>query len=281
MIWNATTGELNYPEFKAHEVTTFCLAWQHDGKRFATAGADLPLHIVKVWDARTGQREFAIERENALGAYHAVTFSPNGRYLVTGKTDGAVQVWDGQTGKLVRTLGTHKREIRAVIFSRDGKHLATASGGGELKLWDATRLTENQQARFTRPVRVPGASVNIAFSPDGKRLATGGDDNSVLIWDVEKGEQLVRPLRGHSKEVYAVAFSPDDKGRWIASGGEDGKVKIWDSQTGKLLRTFRGHTDLIFSVEFSPPDGRLLVSGSRDHTVKVWDLSKLEAEPNR
>src|SRR5262249_15965710 len=160
----------------------------------------------------------------------------------------------------VRTLGTHDREIRAVVFSPDGNHLATASGDGMVKLWDAKRLDEKQDARLTLLARVPGPSVNVAFSPDGRRLATGGGGNTVKVWDGEKGGERRATLRGHSKEVYAVAFSPDGEGRWIASGGEDGKVKIWDSRTGKLVFTFYGHTSLVSSVVFSP-DGRRLYSG--------------------
>ena len=76
-----------------------------------------------------------------------------------------------------------------------------------------------------------------------------------------------------------MAFSPDD-GRWVASAGEDSTVKVWDSHTGKLVRSFRGHTGLVSSVAFSP-DGRRLVSGSRDHTVKVWDVTQLGEVPER
>ena len=87
-------------------------------------------------------------------------------------------------------------------------------------------------------------------------------------------------LRGHIREVYAVAFSPNDGGRWIASGGEDCGVKIWDSRTGVEVLTFRGHAGLISSLAFSP-DGKRLYSGSRDTTVKVWDLSELDRMPDR
>jgi WD40 repeat protein len=55
-------------------------------------------------------------------------------------------------------------------------------------------------------------------------------------------------------------------------------VKVWDSQTGALVRSFRGHTGVVTTVAFSP-DGQLLVSGSRDGTVKVWDVTSLGKKP--
>jgi WD40 repeat protein len=96
---------------------------------------------------------------------------------------------------------------------------------------------------------------------------------------VEKGGEPLT-LTGHSKDVYAVAFSPNDKCPWVASGGEDSKVKIWDSRSGELVHTFHGHTGLVSSLAFSP-DGKRLYSGSRDTTVKVWDLTQLSQVPER
>jgi WD40 repeat protein len=69
-------------------------------------------------------------------------------------------------------------------------------------------------------------------------------------------------------------------GRWIATGGEDSMVNIWDSRSGKLVHTFRGHKGYVSTLAFSP-DGMRLYSGSRDKTVKVWDVSKLGQEPIR
>jgi WD40 repeat protein/serine/threonine protein kinase len=278
-VWNPATGEVDV-EFNAHAVTVFCLAWHPDGERIACASWDGRVHTVEVFDTRTGKPLFPLS--SGLTCF-AMSFSPDGRYLVTGAGNGALQVWDAGTGKEVGTLGTHDQDIRGVVFSPIGGHLASASGDGIVKLWDATNLGDatrpdrKKDARHTLTARVPGPSLNVAFSPDGERLATGGEKSLVNIWDVKTGMGL-QTLPGHNGFVYTVAFSHD--GRWIASGSEDSTVKIWDGRSGELVRNFRGHTGIVASVAFSP-DGRRLVSGSRDHTVKVWDVSKLGEEPNR
>ena len=139
----------------------------------------------------------------------------------------------------------------------------------------ATRLSEEQTPRLPPlRARVPGPCLNVAFSPDSQRLASGGAGNTVKVWDVHTGVEQ-RTLRGHSGDVYTVAFSPHDGGRWIASGGEDSTVKVWDSRTGDEVLNFPGHTGLVCSLAFSA-DGKRLYSGSRDTTVKVWDLTSLD-----
>lgn len=282
-VWDAATGQ-RIAEIPSHQVIVFSVAWHPDGQRIASAGSDGPRLTVKVWDARNRQKLVEVwdRGDNFAVPFQAVAFSPGleGRYLVTGKQNGAVQVWDARTGDLVGTLGTHDREIRAVVFGPDGKHLASASGDGRVNLWDATRLDKEQQPRLPPlRARVPAPSLSVAFSPDSQRLATGGTRNTVKVWEVRTGTEL-QTLRGHNGDVYTVVFSPNDNGRWIASGGEDTTVKIWDSRTGEEVLTFRGHTGLVSSLAFSP-DGLRLYSGSRDTTVKVWDLTQLSQIPER
>jgi eukaryotic-like serine/threonine-protein kinase len=264
-------------EFTGHWSVVFCVAWHPDGQRIASSGLDAErtLFVVRVWDARTG--EVGLNLPIATEAY-AVAFSPDGEYLVTGSANRTVQVWDARAGRQLGKFGTHGRPVLGLAFSRDGRRLASASGDGVVKLWDwdPSRLGDEQKPRRTFRARVPLAGMTFAFSPDGRRLVAGGEEHTVRIWDLQT--EQVQDLRGHSGDVWATAFSPDPEGRWVASGGEDTAVKVWDTRSGELVHSFRGHTGLVSSVAFSP-DGRQLFSGSRDKTVKVWNLTQPDQGP--
>jgi len=85
-----------------------------------------------------------------------------------------------------------------------------------------------------------------------------------------EGRPEIFVQKGHSGQVYAVAFSPD--GRYALSGSGDATMKLWEVSTGREIRTFSGHTGQIAAVTISP-DGRYALSGSGDATVKLWELS--------
>jgi eukaryotic-like serine/threonine-protein kinase len=274
-VWDVGSGQVTF-EFASHNSVVFCIGWHPDSHRIASSGWDTErkLFVVKVWDARTG--EVGFELPVATETY-ALAFSPDGEDLVTGSTNGTVQVWDARAGRERGKLGTHARPVRGLVFSRDGRRLASASGDGVVKIWDrdAPCKGDEQKPLRTLRARVPLATMTFAFSPDGRRLVVGGEENTVQIWEL--ATEKVQTLRGHSGDVWATAFSPDPEGQWVASAGLDSTVKVWDVRTGKLVHNLRGHTGLVSSVAFSP-DGRLLFSGSRDKTVKVWDVSQLSHE---
>src|SRR5205085_7613550 len=88
-------------------------------------------------------------------------------------------------------------------------------------------------------VKAPGRhTLDVALSPDGKILARAGTGKTIDLWDVASGKQL-HTLKGHTKSIAKVAFSPDGKtlasvtGYQVMGDETPGEVKVWDVATGK------------------------------------------------
>ncbi|OJA09471.1 hypothetical protein AZE42_07147 [Rhizopogon vesiculosus] len=114
-----------------------------------------------------------------------------------------------------------------------------------------------------------------AVFPDGRRMVTSSHDKTLRLWDL-KGGVVLKKLVGHIGAVWAVAVSGD--GQLIASGDEEGSLIAWHGETGRsLTRAIKGHHYRICSLDFSP-DGTLLVTGSWDCTIQLWNTTTWEVQ---
>jgi WD40 repeat protein len=96
-------------------------------------------------------------------------------------------------------------------------------------------------------------------------VASGGRDQTVRVWNAGTGEERA-VLRGHTKPVSEVSFSPD--GQRLASAGKDGSVRIWSLAGGAPL-VLRGHEGGARAIAFSP-DGQRVAGAGADGTVRIW-----------
>ncbi len=90
---------------------------------------------------------------------------------------------------------------------------------------------------------------------------------------VPPGFTLRHTLKGHTKFIYDLAWSPD--GNTLASGSEDTTIRLWDTHTGQHIHTLSRHSAGVYCVAWSP-DGQTLASGAEDSTIRLWNP---QAEP--
>jgi WD40 repeat protein len=253
-------------------ITDPSMAFSPDWRRIVTRSED---YTLKVWDMDMGREPRSLPGRGNLVI--SIAFSPDGRRIVSGAGDKTIMVWDAETGEELKGFEEHSNAVLSAAFSPDGRRIVSGSRDKTIKVWDIETGKELKSFEGHSD-----AVLSAAFSPDGRYIVSGSDDKTLKVWDAETGEEL-KSFEGHSERVRSVAFSPD--GRRIVSGSGDKTIKIWDVETGEELKSFEGRSDTVFSIAFSPdwysgvvlsvafsPDGRYIVSGANDNTLKVWDV---------
>ncbi|MCX5832560.1 MAG: caspase family protein [Deltaproteobacteria bacterium] len=198
---------------------------------------------------------------------NSISFSPDGKYILSGSSDKTAKLWDVATGRELRTFAGHTDGVTSVVFSPEGKYALSASRDGTLKLWDAN--TGQAIRTFKDESRNVDCVYSVAISPDGKN-ALAGHQNELILWNTATGEKIRSVKEGG---VHAIAFSAD--GRYAATGGGSSPLKLWDVKTWAQIRILIS-PDLINSVAFSP-NGRFVLasywesSGNHRH-VTLWDV---------
>jgi WD40 repeat protein len=169
-----------------------CIAFSPDSKRIVSGSLDKTL---KVWDVTSDARGLdpgsAIQsvrgRERLTlrgheGAVCAVSFSPDGRRIVSASADRTLKVWDAGTGHETLTIEGHLDQISSVAFSPDGSRIASGSADGELRLWD----TETGMGMLALTTDAGGIRA-VAFSRDGTRIVSGSTNGTISIWGASNG----------------------------------------------------------------------------------------------
>jgi WD40 repeat protein/serine/threonine protein kinase len=180
-IWDLTHG--NEMMSLQAEGEFGCCAVSPSGRRIVASSVD---GKIKVWDADTGG-ELMTLNGHRYGTF-SVTYSPDGRYIVSGGSDGDrhITIWDAETGAQVRTLDGHDSGVWSLAISPDGRRIVSGGRDRMVKIWDATNGIEVMSLHGNDYWNQPGYSVS--FSPDGRTIAMGKMDGTVQL--LESGDPV-------------------------------------------------------------------------------------------
>jgi WD40 repeat protein len=217
------------------------------------------------WDAATGRRR-SLRRAPGFEFFSAFAVSPDGRFVLTGRSDGAVQRWrvlDGRLERPVSLPGAHGDDVNEVAFAPGGRFAVTASEDGTARVWRVAG------GRLMATLRAGERGiVSAAFSADGRRLVTASE-KAAVVWNARSGKKLAE-LRGHTDWVNDANFRAD--GNLVVTAGADGTARVWEARTGTSLVVLRGHTSSVWAADFGR-GGEAVVTASADGTARIWDVS--------
>jgi WD40 repeat protein/serine/threonine protein kinase len=256
-LYDVASGRLE-TALSGHAVEYVDLAYRPDGQQLA-AVARSPATL-DLWDLSHGP-----EQAHLMGRVQQLAYSPDGRRFAT-VGDCTSRLWDSETGKEIAVLGESTAENSGIAFSPDNKRVAVASK-------EYVRLCDARTGRLLASLGPHNSFVStVAYSPNGKRIvSTPGSVHTlgtIYLWDAATGEAIA--TLHQQVRIMSHRLSPDGSRLITSSDNPDNTARLWDAATGRLLKTLDGHKNAVINADFSP-DGRRIVTISRDQTARLWD----------
>ena len=295
-VWNIVTGErISHFKEPTHLVTTL---------RFSPCGQFLASKewnkTLRVWNLTEGVLK---ETYTDSGLPH---YLPDGTLLTTVFNRKTIEVWDVEQHEKLWTYERKNGSIGDKWFSQCPK-LTIAH------FLSNNRKEKEKTNTFPTLDDVPCYLYPGHFSPKGDLFASIGYTNGIVLWDVKSKQKREIVIKDQSIKTFAFLpcgnilaidnkwddftvwevtetdeseigqFTANGLGRetytfsnyQIALAGKSGIVYLWDLNHSKKPRTFTGHTGHIWGLAFSS-DGKRLVSGSSDKTVRLWNVERGE-----
>jgi periodic tryptophan protein 2 len=195
-----------------------------------------------------------------------VAVNQTGEWLALGSSKtGQLLVWEHASESNILKQSSHLDAMTTLTYSPDSTRIITGADDGRIKIWDVP--SGFHIATFTEHTSAVTAS---AYSRRGNILFTSSLDGSVRAWDMLRYRNF-RTFTAPQRLSFSC-LAIDSSAEVVCAASHDSfDIHLWSVQTGALLDQLAGHEGPISTLAFTP-DGRYLVSGSWDHTIRIWSV---------
>jgi WD40 repeat protein len=276
-IWNNSSAHSN----EGNNLPGHCVSWNSDETMILTSSSYNP----SIWEAKSGAVINVLETDTDVVS--AVWNHDETKLLVINYYDnnneseqpagtGDIQIWDVKTSKLIKSIpcngftdlitwNSQRNMIASLLPDLEEKEkknktitICNTDNGELVKSFECDTDEE----------------VELAWSHDDTKIVAGSK-HTIVIWSVETGNLLNRVTVIGLDYINVLGWSNDDTR--IVTAGRYGTIVILDVLTGKVLKSWKGHSSWVKSVVWSPDD-QGIVSGSTDRTIKIWDANTGELQ---
>ena len=269
-----------------------CLAFHNKGGSVLLAGSgDATLWMFHMSVSNSKCLQVFVGHEAAVTG---CTFSKDGRWALSGSSDGTVRIWAPKTGlnkhtfRFVRQgqeaapitcMDTGGAENQLILAgAEDGTahvcHIATKKVVTSLRHYEIPlelQNSENDQEEMELPMSVEA----VGFSTSNPNwVATGGVDGVLKIWDLSIGDGTCRHQCKTGMEHEGIT-----RLKWhpslpvVFTSTSRGRIQVWDARSGSLLQTLTGHADSIndLDFQFTAAGVAVITTVSDDKSLRVFE----------
>jgi WD40 repeat protein len=273
---------------EGHTDSVTAVAITADGKLAISASSD---KTIRIWNIETGRCLKTLSGHDE--EITVLRLSLDGLRIISGSADKMIRIWEVLSGRCQKIIQGQNNPIQALEITPDGKRAVTADGT-LCRIWDLESGRCIQSHRFHQDTSLLFSSFaktyeerqrlkeesylqvhDIVLCADGKGFSRDSKDR-IEEWDMDVGKHFIEQRKVKSVSIYGHDSYNLETERLLFVGTPDGKRKI--QAKGKFLEyiSFKDdnrHDDRITALDITA-DGRLVITASKDKTIRIWDLNE-------